>query len=80
VEFQPLRKKMETEWIPQLQLLLDIPRNRLPVIWDADFLLGPENSSGEDTYILCEINVSSVFPLPDSAVPFIVKSTMEVVA
>jgi hypothetical protein len=23
--------------------------------------------AGEDTYVLCEINVSSVFPIPDQA-------------
>ena len=31
----------------------------LPIIWDADFLYGPRTASGEDTYVLCEINVSS---------------------
>jgi hypothetical protein len=39
----------------------------LPIIWDADFLYGPRTASGEDTYVLCEINVSSVFAIPDDA-------------
>jgi hypothetical protein len=26
---------------------------------------GPRTASGEDTYVLYEINVSSVFPLPE---------------
>jgi hypothetical protein len=39
----------------------------LPIIWDADFLLGPRTASGDDTYVLCEINVSSVFAVPDQA-------------
>src|ERR1700752_5264456 len=64
-EFQPLRTKMENEWAPQLMRLLDIDTPSLPVIWDADFLYGPRAASGEDTYVLCEINVSSVYPIPD---------------
>jgi hypothetical protein len=39
----------------------------LPIIWDADFLYGPRTASGEDTYVLCEINVSSVFAIPEQA-------------
>ncbi len=39
----------------------------LPVLWDADFLYGPKDASGEDTYVLCEINASSVSPFPDEA-------------
>ena len=35
--------------------------------WDADFLYGPRTASGEDTYMLCEITVSSVFAIPDQA-------------
>jgi hypothetical protein len=65
--FQTLRSKMETEWTPQMMRLLDIDRDALPIIWDADFLYGPRTESGEDTYVLCEINVSSVFAIPDEA-------------
>jgi len=65
--FQALRKKMETEWTPRMMHLLDIDRDSLPIIWDADFLYGPRTLSGEDTYVLCEINVSSVFAIPDQA-------------
>jgi hypothetical protein len=46
---------------------LDIRTEALPLIWDADFLYGPKTQSGEETYVLCEINVSSVFPIPDNA-------------
>ena len=56
---------MELEWTPQMMQLLDIDAHSLPIIWDADFLYGPRASTGEDTYVLCEINVSSVFPFPD---------------
>jgi hypothetical protein len=66
-EFQVLRTKMESEWTPQMMDLLGIDAESLPIIWDADFLYGPRDASGQDTYVLCEINVSSVFPLPEQA-------------
>ena len=62
--FQRLRRFMEDEWTPQLASLLDIRRRDLPMIWDADFMRGPD---GTDSYVLGEINVSSVFPIPDEA-------------
>jgi hypothetical protein len=65
--FQALREKMETEWTPQMMEILGIDRASLPIIWDADFLYGPRTPSGEDSYVLCEINVSSVFAIPDQA-------------
>jgi hypothetical protein len=65
--FQHLRTLMESDWTPRMAQTLDIQTEALPLIWDADFLYGPQTSSGEDTYVLCEINVSSVFPIPDQA-------------
>jgi len=65
--FQALRAKMETEWTPQMMEVLGIDRRSLPIIWDADFLYGPRTASGEDSYVLCEINVSSCFAIPDQA-------------
>lgn len=65
--FQRLRRLMEDEWTPQLTTLLDILRHDLPMIWDADFMLGPPGEDGADSYVLGEINVSSVFPIPDEA-------------
>jgi hypothetical protein len=66
-QFQALRRSMEAEWVPQMMQLFGIPRDALPIIWDADFLYGPRSASGEDTYVLCEINVSSVMPIPEQA-------------
>lgn len=66
-QFQALRLKMETEWVPQLMQQFDLTRDVLPIIWDADFLYGPRTAAGDDTYVLCEINVSSVMPIPDQA-------------
>lgn len=66
-EFQSLKQQLEQEWVPAMQKLLNIETVELPVLWDCDFLLGPKNESGQDTYVLCEINVSSVSPFPESA-------------
>jgi hypothetical protein len=65
--FQGLRRLMETDWVPGLQRLLEIDTASLPALWDADFLYGPKTASGEDTFVLCEINVSAVSPFPETA-------------
>jgi hypothetical protein len=65
--YQQLRKSLESEWIPQLKSLLDLDAATLPVIWDADFLHGPKTDTREDSYVLCEINVSCVWPYPEQA-------------
>lgn len=66
-QFQPLRKSMEDEWTPQMMDTLGIDEASLPVIWDADFLYGPRDAAGADTYVLCEINASSCFAIPEEA-------------
>jgi len=75
-EFQILKRKLEQEWVPAAQRLLDIKTEDLPILWDCDFLLGPKRADGEDSYVLCEINVSSVAPYPESAVPYVVEATV----
>jgi hypothetical protein len=65
--FQVLKDKMELGWTPQMMDALNVELESLPIIWDADFLYGPRTQSGEDTYVLCEINVSSVFAIPEQA-------------
>jgi hypothetical protein len=65
--FQRLRRLMEYDWTPQLMSLLNIQPRDLPMIWDADFMLGPLKADGTGSYVLGEINVSSVFPVPDQA-------------
>jgi hypothetical protein len=67
--FRALRDKMEREWVPAMQELLEIDTAQLPALWDADFLYGPRTADGADSYVLCEINVSAVTPFPDSAAP-----------
>ena len=65
--FARLKASLEAEWIPQLRALVGLNNDDMPVLWDADFLLGPPDPSGHDTYVLCEINVSSVLPYPEQA-------------
>jgi len=62
--FQELKAKMENEWVVEMQRIIDVPDESLPAIWDADFLYGPKDSSGKETFLLGEINVSSVYPFP----------------
>ena len=65
---QGLKERLENEWVPQLERTLDIRREELPLLWDCDFLHGAPTREGDERYVLCEINVSSVAPFPDSAI------------
>jgi hypothetical protein len=75
--FQDLRERAETEWVPEMQRILGLETEQLPVIWDLDFLYGPKDASGGDTYVLCEINVSSTFAFPEVAMPGVARATLE---
>ena len=75
-EFQTLKRQLEAEWIPRMRALLEIDAASLPVLWDTDFLLGPPAAAGEDGYVLCEINASSVFPFPEEALGPIVRAVV----
>jgi len=79
-EFQHLKRILEEEWIPAMQATLDLEIEDLPIIWDCDFLLGPKNDQGEDTFVLCEINASSIAPFPESAAPYVARATLESIA
>jgi len=65
--FQSPRSALETVRAPSMLELLHIDNDDLPVIWDTDFLCCPKLESGLNTYVLCEINASSVCPYPPSA-------------
>ena len=65
--FQFLRRRLEKEWVELLHTRLGLAAAGLPLLWDADFLLGGEAGASEPRYVLCEINVSSVAPYPESA-------------
>lgn len=67
--FQDLKTIMEASWVPGLQEITGIKTEMLPVIWDADFFINKINSDNpNEKYSLCEINVSSVSPFPESAI------------
>lgn len=74
--FQSLKRQLEQVWVPALQRQLEIDTESLPVLWDCDFLLGPRKDDGQDTYVLCEINVSSVAPFPESTVPYMTEAVV----
>lgn len=76
-EFQAIRVKMETEWLPTLCQTLGLRTTALPLLWDADFLFGPKIAAGEGTYVLCEINVSAVSPFPQDALQPLAQATKE---
>jgi hypothetical protein len=72
-----LRGRMESEWVPQMQEILNLDTHSFPVIWDADFLYGPKTTSGDDTYVLCEINASSTFAFPEHAMPTVARAATQ---
>ena len=74
VPFRELRRLMEETWLPSMLRILELAPVELPAIWDADFLLGPPDANGADTYVLCEINISSVLPFPDTAAASIART------
>ena len=74
-EFAELRERMEGEWLPELQRVLDLTRGDLPVIWDADFLRAEDGRP-----VLCEINVSSTFAFPEHAYPAVAQAALERIA
>ena len=73
---QRLWQRLEREWIPELRSLLGIGRDELPLLWDCDFLHGVSADAGDERWVLCEINASSVAPYPDSAIEPLVVATV----
>jgi hypothetical protein len=75
--FQDLRRRLEGEWVALLMQRVGLTRDALPMLWDADFLLGERSAHEPERYVLCEINVSSVAPFPDAAITPLVSATCE---
>ena len=75
--YRELRERMESEWVPQMQTILELETHALPVIWDADFLYGPKDATRADTYVLCEINASSTFAFPEHAMPGVARAAID---
>jgi hypothetical protein len=71
-QFQALRRLLETQWLELLRQRVDLQKERLPMLWDCDFMYGEPTPPQPERYVLCEINVSSVSPFPPSCVePFV---------
>jgi hypothetical protein len=75
--FQDLRRRLEGGWIDQLRAQTAMPSNELPMLWDMDFMLGERAAGEPERYVLCEINVSSVSPFPESAIEPLVQASIE---
>lgn len=77
--FQELRRRLEggapaakgglvaDGWVARLCAATGVAREALPLLWDADFMLGERGAGEAERYVLCEVNVSSVAPYPESA-------------
>jgi hypothetical protein len=74
--FQAIRRNLESEWVPAMQAIVDVDDASLPALWDTDFLFGPKTDSGEDIYVVCEINASAVAPFPEEAVPKLAQAVL----
>jgi hypothetical protein len=66
--FQDLKRHLETEWVEMLRARVGLAPDRLPFLWDCDFMWGERAPGAAERYVLCEINVSSVTPFPPSAI------------
>lgn len=71
-KYEAIRRRVEDEWVPEMQRILGLATDELPVIWDLDFLHGEGES-----YVLCEINVSSTFAFPEVAMPGVARATLD---
>ena len=67
-EYQDLKAQLEANWLPLLCKQLGLAPEQLPLLWDCDFMLGEVQPDGRPTFVLCEINVSSVSPFPPSSI------------
>jgi hypothetical protein len=73
--FQSLRQQLESQWIELLRQCVGVPRERLPLLWDVDFMFGERAAGQPERYVLCEVNVSSVSPFPPSSTGPLVAAT-----
>lgn len=74
--FQALRRRLESGWVTQLRERVGLAAERLPLLWDCDFMLGEQGHDGPERYVLCEINVSSVAPYPPSCIAPLVEAAL----
>jgi len=58
-KFALLMSKFKAD-LPNLMKSLDLEGQPLPLIWTADFILGPKTADGQDTFFVGEFNCSCV--------------------
>jgi hypothetical protein len=75
-DFQDLKRQLESSWIALLRERVGLSRDRLPLLWDCDFMLGEETAGKAQRFVLCEINVSSVSPFPPSSITPLVEAIL----
>lgn len=73
-DFQALKQQLESSWITLLRERIGLARERLPLLWDCDFMLGELAAGAAQRFVLCEINVSSVSPFPPSSIAPLVEA------
>jgi hypothetical protein len=66
--FELLKQRLESHWITLLRECVGVAHERLPLLWDCDFMFGEPTPSDPQPFVLCEVNVSSVSPFPPSAI------------
>jgi hypothetical protein len=71
-----LKQQLESTWITLLRERIGLAHEQLPLLWDCDFMLGDMSADGAQSYVLCEINVSSVSPFPPSSIPPLVDAVL----
>jgi hypothetical protein len=75
--FQPLRRLLEQGgWIDALRRAVGVSPERLPLLWDCDFIPAQAIGSEPASWALCEVNVSSVSPFPPAAIGPLVEATL----
>jgi len=72
--FQALRHELERAWVTQLRERVGLAQERLPLLWDCDFMLGEAVPDEPQRFVLCEVNVSSVSPFPPSCMAPLVEA------
>uniref|UniRef100_A0A7S2X9Z1 DUF6815 domain-containing protein n=1 Tax=Lotharella oceanica TaxID=641309 RepID=A0A7S2X9Z1_9EUKA len=58
-KFTLLMSKFKAD-LPKLMEALDLKGQPLPLVWTADFILGPKTADGQDTFFVGEFNCSCV--------------------
>ena len=72
-----LRQDLESSWVGLLRERVGLGAEHLPLLWDCDFLPGEPGADGVERHVLCEVNVSSVFPFPPSCVVPLVQAVLQ---